>query len=107
MKNLVKIVVALVIVGGLGYFFYTKSQDKDSVVQAVVKEKNPFSVSSYGYITKDELYTNTDSLSLAMISELRSRYEENFTKLIKSVNATGAKFVYCWFTTEVGDAETP
>lgn len=107
MNNIVKILTALIIIAGLGYFFYFKSQDKDSVLQSIIKEKNPFESAAYTFMPRDELYLNKDSLSVAMITELKSRYEDQLIKLSKEVESTGAKFILCYFTTEVGDSEIP
>ncbi|WP_461790214.1 hypothetical protein [Pedobacter sp.] len=106
-KNAVKILTAVLILGVLGYFFYEKSKDKDSVVSSAVStgEKagdatsSGINLSDYDKIPREELYADND-LAKKTLDELKQRYKADFEQLVKEMKGTGAKLVFCWITTE-------
>lgn len=115
MKLGVRIIFALVIIGGLAWFFFNKSQDKNSAVSDVVTTQQvDMNVAAavqeeavnYEIIPREELYNTKDQVAVEMLTELKSRYKDNFLKFVSEVKATNAKMVFCWLTTEVGNAET-
>lgn len=106
-KNAVKILTAVLILGVLGYFFYEKSKDKDSVVSSAVSSGEKaedaaaggINLSDYDKIPREELYADNE-LAKKTLDELKQRYKTDFEKLVKEMKATGAKLVFCWITTE-------
>jgi|JI7StandDraft_1071085.scaffolds.fasta_scaffold08574_5 hypothetical protein len=115
MKLGVRIIFALVIIGGLAWFFFNKSQDKNSAVSEVVTTQQvdmnaagavQEEAVNYEIIPREELYNTKDPVAVEMLTELKSRYKDNFLKFVSEVKSTNAKMVFCWLTTEVGNAET-
>lgn len=115
MKLGIRIIFALAVLGGLAWFFFNKSQDKNSAVSEVVTTQQvdmnatgaaqPEPV-NYELIPREELYNSKDPLAVEMLNELKLRYKDNFVKFVNDVKGTNAKMVFCWLTTEVGNAET-
>lgn len=107
MKNsLVKIIVAVVILGALGYFFYQKSKDKESVVSSAINvgdtsdtTSNEFSASKFQKIPREQLYDRTPQ-SNQIVEELKQRFATNFVAFVKEAKATNAKVIFWWSTTE-------
>lgn len=104
-STIIKIIVALVILGGLGYFLYNKSQDKNSSLNKVINSeaniitKTGEDYSAYTKVPEDELFAdNTDAKN--MLAELKQRYKNNFDSLSADAKANGTKLIFCWLTTE-------
>lgn len=102
-STIVKIIVALVILGGLGYFFYNKSKDKNSslnkAVNTVAVSTTMEDYSDYTIVPEDELYSDS-AVAKTMLAELKQRYKNNFDSLATEAKAAGTKLVFCWLTTE-------
>ncbi|MCJ0742958.1 hypothetical protein [Pedobacter montanisoli] len=111
MNNLVKIIAAIVILGALGFFFYTKSKDKESVVSSIGAISNlngeasdsttekGLDPNNYVNIPREQLYDGSQA-SNEILAELKERYKTDFEKLVKGIKSTGAKVVFCWITAE-------
>ena len=100
-STLVKIIVAIAILGGVGYFLFNKSKDKNSSLNKAV---NTVAVtaedySDYTIIPEDELYDKSAAAD-SMLPELKQRYKNYFDSLATETKAVGAKVVFCWLTTE-------
>ncbi len=100
-STLVKIIVAIVILGGVGFFLFNKSKDKNSSLNKAV---NTVSItaedySDYTIVPEDELYDKSPAAD-SMLAELKQRYKNYFDSLSAETKATGAKMVFCWITTE-------
>lgn len=104
-NNFVKIIFAIIIIGGLGYFFYQKSQDSESVVSSAATKalmadaEAEKLISKYPIVPIDELYANTPE-AIAMLDTLKFRYKVAFEELAAKIKASGARMVFCWITSE-------
>ncbi|HEV8079748.1 MAG TPA: hypothetical protein VGP43_03480 [Chitinophagaceae bacterium] len=100
-SNLVKIIVALAILGGVGYFLFNKSKDKNSSLNKAVNTVaiTAEDYSDYTIIPEDQLYDKSPAAD-SMLLELKQRYINNFDALTAEIKAAGAKMIFCWFTTE-------
>jgi len=100
-STLVKIIVALVILGGLGYFLYNKSQDKNSSLNKAINTipVTAQDYSEYTIVPEDELYAESAEAN-SILAELKLRFKTNFDSLAIDAKAAGAKLVFCWLTTE-------
>jgi len=104
-NNFIKILFAILIIGGLGYFFYQKSQDSESVVSSAASKallaeyEAEKLVAKYPIVPIDELYADNPE-AIAMLDTLKLRYKTAFESLVKQTQASGAKMVFCWITSE-------
>jgi hypothetical protein len=104
-NNITKILFALVIIGGLAYFFYTKSQDSESVVSSAASKallaeyEAEKLISKYPIVPIDELYADNEEAKI-MLDTLKERYKKAFVTLSNEVKASGAKLAFCWITSE-------
>lgn len=103
-STLVKIIVALAILGGVGYFMYNKSKDKNSTLNTVantvaVSTAAAEDYSDYTLVPADELYDKSPAAD-SMLAELRQRYTNYFDSLAADTKSAGVKMIFCWITTE-------
>jgi len=96
---LLRLLFGLLVIAGVGYFFYQKSKDPDSIVNKTTSGFNEDLTSAYSKVPMDELYSN-NSAAKKLLAELNERYKRNFDSLARDVKAAGAKLIICWITTE-------
>lgn len=106
MKKTLRILFLLLIIASLGYYFYYKSQQKDSVLDLKELKRSQSSEQfDLKRIPREELFAPTPEAQ-AVLTELKSRFRQSLVAWHQELQADSVKLIYCWITTEVGVSET-
>ena len=102
MKKTPRIILALVIIFAVGFFFYRKYQDPNSVIHDWVSTLLGEGYSSYTRIPSNQQIYEDTPLSLQLDTQLENRYQRDFQEFVGDVKSAQVQLVVCFITPDIG-----